>query len=83
MFDRDVLYLLFCGHFHSGGSKVKLYRIICIIGLMLFISISSSKYVSAQVIDGPIARKYLERTSLKLLYQENFGQLEAMAQEFS
>ena len=72
------------GPVHIGGGEMKLSRMICVVGFMLFLSTGYSKYVSAQVqvIDGPIARNHLDRTVLKMLYQERFDELEKMSQEF-
>ena len=62
---------------------MKLSRMICVVGFMLFLSTGYSKYVSAQVqvIDGPIARNHLDRTVLKMLYQERFDELESTMRE--
>jgi TPR repeat protein len=49
---------------------------------MLLTVVTTSTFVSAQIIDGPIAREQLSRTVRKMLYQEKFDDLEKMAAEF-
>lgn len=63
---------------------MKLHSICCIIGMMLLgltVSPVMTKQVSAQIIDGSIAREQLKRSVRKMLYQEKFDDLEKMAQD--
>lgn len=61
---------------------MNIYRIFCLVGVALTILFVGSTFAVAQVIDGPVARKHLERQARDLLYQEKFDELEKLAREF-
>jgi hypothetical protein len=61
---------------------MNIHRIFCLAGVALTILIVSSTFAIAQGIDGPIARRQLERQVSNLVYQEKFDKLEKMARDF-
>jgi len=52
--------------------------ITCFFMTVLFFACLNSQ-VSAQEVDGPVAREHLKRQTLSLLYREKFAELEEMA----